>query len=217
MLWKTKRIISNTVRASAMSWGWSKTGWLGSSGDSECLKNGTTLLVESRSASAPPRAPRGLAPPSRDRHDPHEAEGEKGSGGGFGDDTYSHRQVGPLRLHDARHTFASLALASGKRVRWVASQLGHANPELTLRVYAHALREEEADLSFLDFGGTKRHPRGPNLRAAAATRKPPRATSRRGLKFLERETGLEPATLSLGTRSTGPKSAETAVGYARAA
>jgi hypothetical protein len=33
----------------------------------------------------------------------------------------------------------------------VAAQLGHANPELTLRVYAHALREEEADLSFLDF------------------------------------------------------------------
>jgi hypothetical protein len=68
--------------------------------------------------------------------------------------------VRPLRLHDCRHTFASLALASGKSVRWVASQLGHANPELTLRVYAHALREEETDLSFLDFGGTRRHPRG---------------------------------------------------------
>ena len=35
-----------------------------------------------------------------------------------------------------------------------------ANPALTLRVYAHALREEEQDLSFRDFGGTKRHPRG---------------------------------------------------------
>jgi integrase len=68
--------------------------------------------------------------------------------------------VRPLRLHDARHTFASLAIASGKSVRWVASQLGHANPELTLRVYAHALQEEETDLSFLDFGGTRRHPRG---------------------------------------------------------
>ena len=42
----------------------------------------------------------------------------------------------------------------------MASQLGHASPEFTLRVYAHALREEEEDLSFLDFGGTKRHPRG---------------------------------------------------------
>ena len=91
-------------------------------------------------------------------------------------------------------------MASGKSVRWVASQLGHANPELTLRAYAHALREEEADLSFLDFsGGTKRHPRGTELRAAATSRKPPRATSRRGLKNLERETGVEPATLSLGS------------------
>ena len=68
--------------------------------------------------------------------------------------------VRPLRLHDARHTFATLALGSGKSVPWVASQLGHRNAEMTLRVYAHVLREEETDLSFLDFGGTKRHPRG---------------------------------------------------------
>jgi integrase len=69
--------------------------------------------------------------------------------------------VRPLRLHDARHTYASLALASGKSVRWVAVQLGHANPELTLRVYAHALREEETDLGFLEFGGARRHPAVP--------------------------------------------------------
>ena len=103
----------------------------------------------------------------------------------------------PLRLHDARHTYASLALASGKSVRWVASQLGHANPELTLRVYAHAMREEETDLGFLDFGGTRRHPRGTELPPAAGTRKPRRATPRRGSRFLEHETGLEPATPTL--------------------
>ena len=106
----------------------------------------------------------------------------------------------PLRLHDARHTFASLAVASGKSVRWVASQLGHANPELTLRVYAHAMREEETDLSFLDFGGTKRHPRGTKPIATGRKTKPLRATPRRGKRILERETGLEPATLSLGRR-----------------
>ena len=111
--------------------------------------------------------------------------------------------IRPLRLHDARHTFASLALASGKSLRWVATQLGHANPELTLRVYAHALRDEETDLSFLDFGGTKRHPRGTKQIAASVTRKPLRATSRRGYRNLERETGLETATLSLGSAS-GP-------------
>jgi hypothetical protein len=70
---------------------------------------------------------------------------------------------------------------AGKSVRWVAAQLGHANPELTLRVYAHALREEESDLSFLDFGGTKRHPRGTAIGTAAGITKPPRANTRRGL------------------------------------
>ena len=38
----------------------------------------------------------------------------------------------------------------------MADQLGHADPALTLRVYAHAMREEETDLSFADFGGSKR-------------------------------------------------------------
>ena len=108
-----------------------------------------------------------------------------------------------MRLHDARHTYASLALASGKSVRWAVSQLGYANPELTLRVYAHALREEETDLSFLDFGDTKRHPRGTKRQAVATNRKPLRVTPRRGSRMLEHETGLEPATPPLATwRST---------------
>ncbi len=68
---------------------------------------------------------------------------------------------------------------------------------LTLRVYAHAMREEETDLSFLDFGGTRRHPRGTKRQAVATSRKPLRATPRRGSRFLEHETGLEPATPTL--------------------
>jgi len=103
--------------------------------------------------------------------------------------------VRPLRIHDARHTFASLALASGKSVRWVASQLGHASPELTLRVYAHALREEESDLSFLDFGGTKRHPRGTQGRRVDPSKSAPRATLRRSMGNMARREGFEPPTL----------------------
>jgi integrase len=52
----------------------------------------------------------------------------------------------PLELHCTRHTWATMALGAGKSVRWVADQLGHADPALTLRVYAHAMSEEEADL-----------------------------------------------------------------------
>jgi hypothetical protein len=36
-------------------------------------------------------------------------------------------------------------------VRWVADQLGHADPALTLRVYAHAMPQQEEDLSFAEF------------------------------------------------------------------
>ena len=38
----------------------------------------------------------------------------------------------------------------------MADQLGHADPAFTLRTYAHALREEEIDLSFADFDGVGR-------------------------------------------------------------
>jgi len=59
--------------------------------------------------------------------------------------------VRPLKLHAARHTFATLAIEAGRSIRWVADQLGHADPSLTLRVYAHALPTEEHDLAFVDF------------------------------------------------------------------
>jgi hypothetical protein len=64
--------------------------------------------------------------------------------------------VRPLKLHCARHTWATLALQAGRSVKWVAEQLGHAGPAFTLLVYAHAMREEEVDLSFVDFGGSVR-------------------------------------------------------------
>ena len=38
----------------------------------------------------------------------------------------------------------------------MADQVGHADPAFTLRTYAHALREEEIDLSFADFDGVGR-------------------------------------------------------------
>ena len=43
------------------------------------------------------------------------------------------RGVRSLKLHSTRHTHASLALAFGKSVKWVADQLGHSTPVLTLR------------------------------------------------------------------------------------
>jgi integrase len=46
-----------------------------------------------------------------------------------------------VRLHDLRHTAATLALAAGVPVRDVADNLGHASPSITLNVYGHAVPE----------------------------------------------------------------------------
>lgn len=56
-----------------------------------------------------------------------------------------------LRWHDLRHTAASLLIAVGLPVTYVARQLGHASPKITLETYAdlfdaaaHADRAREA-------------------------------------------------------------------------
>ncbi|MEJ7653440.1 MAG: site-specific integrase, partial [Chloroflexia bacterium] len=47
----------------------------------------------------------------------------------------------PIRLHDCRHTAATLMLMAGANLREVADHLGHADVTMTLRVYAHVLPE----------------------------------------------------------------------------
>jgi integrase len=52
------------------------------------------------------------------------------------------------RLHDLRHFAASMAgIAAGHDVRSVAGRLGHANPAMTLRVYAHAVQGGDARIA----------------------------------------------------------------------
>jgi integrase len=48
------------------------------------------------------------------------------------------------RLHDLRHLHATTLLLAGVPVHVVAARLGHADPAVTLRVYAHILREHAA-------------------------------------------------------------------------
>lgn len=42
-----------------------------------------------------------------------------------------------LRLHDLRHTYASLLIAAGAPAHFVAQQMGHSDPAFTMRTYAH--------------------------------------------------------------------------------
>jgi integrase len=52
-----------------------------------------------------------------------------------------------IRLHDIRHTFATLALEAGIHPKVVSERLGHASITITLDTYSHArpaLQEEAA-------------------------------------------------------------------------
>jgi integrase len=50
---------------------------------------------------------------------------------------------GRLSLHSLRHSFASLLIAKRLNPVFVPRQLGHSNPAITFRVYAHLF--EQAD------------------------------------------------------------------------
>ena len=44
-----------------------------------------------------------------------------------------------IRLHDLRHTFASLMLQAGVNVKVVSEMLGHASVSITLEIYSHVI------------------------------------------------------------------------------
>jgi integrase len=55
------------------------------------------------------------------------------------------RGLRPMRLHDLRHGTATRLLAHGVPMRVIADQLGHANPSLTARLYAHVVPEMQRE------------------------------------------------------------------------
>jgi len=55
--------------------------------------------------------------------------------------------IDPARLHDCRHTGATRLLADGEDIATVAEVLGHASPQVTATVYAHALPHKVAGAS----------------------------------------------------------------------
>ncbi|WP_228010927.1 tyrosine-type recombinase/integrase [Nonomuraea phyllanthi] len=59
-------------------------------------------------------------------------------------ETYPDHSLPHARLHDLRHIHATTLLLAGVPVHVVAARLGHADPSITLRVYAHVIRAAEA-------------------------------------------------------------------------
>jgi integrase len=55
--------------------------------------------------------------------------------------------VAPLRVHDLRHTCASLAIAAGADVKVLQRMLGHASAALTLDRYGHLMPGQERSVA----------------------------------------------------------------------
>lgn len=54
-----------------------------------------------------------------------------------------------VRLHDVRHTHASLLMAAGVPVKVVSERLGHASPTFTIETYQHVLPGMQAEAAKL--------------------------------------------------------------------
>ena len=73
--------------------------------------------------------------------------------------------IGELRPYDLRHTFASLLLAEGRAIHYVAEQLGH-SAQMTLRTYGHVITDYR-DREAIDAEAEIRAARGATAQAAA--------------------------------------------------
>jgi integrase len=76
------------------------------------------------------------------------------------DTAISRAGVPAIRIHDLRHTFATLALGAGVHPKQVQEMLGHADVSITLDIYSHVTEDMHRDaterigrLLFPDAGG----------------------------------------------------------------
>ncbi len=112
--------------------------------------------------------------------------------------------VRPIRFHDLRHSTASLLMMNGANPASVQRILRHSDPKLTTEVYGHLAPEYLlAEVDRLSFGPAVTRFATPLLRSAPGPRETAGTRSAKAQEFrplgVERETGFEPATLSLGS------------------
>lgn len=53
--------------------------------------------------------------------------------------------LNPIRVHDLRHTHASLLFASGADMKYVQKRLGHARIETTMNIYTHVTKDKKTE------------------------------------------------------------------------
>jgi integrase len=64
---------------------------------------------------------------------------------GPSDDKHPGSPLSHARLHDLRHVHATTLLLAGTQVLVVAARLGHADPSIALRMYAHVISNQLAE------------------------------------------------------------------------
>lgn len=52
----------------------------------------------------------------------------------------------PIRVHDLRHSHASLLIHRGVPLTAIAKRLGHESPDITLKIYAHMMPQSQDDV-----------------------------------------------------------------------
>jgi integrase len=55
------------------------------------------------------------------------------------------RKLPLVAFHALRHAHASALIAAGVDVVTIARRLGHANPTVTLRIYAHLFKKDDTE------------------------------------------------------------------------
>ena len=54
-----------------------------------------------------------------------------------------------IRLHDLRHTHATLAMQAGVPIKVISERLGHESPAFTMKQYAHVLPTMQSEAAML--------------------------------------------------------------------
>src|SRR5262249_27789845 len=59
-------------------------------------------------------------------------------------DFAEHLGMGEVTVHSLRHTHASQLIDAGVDIVTISKRLGHAKPDITLRIYAHLFRKDDS-------------------------------------------------------------------------
>ena len=80
-------------------------------------------------------------------------------------------EIRTIRIHDLRHTYASLRINKGDNIADVSNQLGHHSVKLTLDVYHHWIPgDKKAEVDALD-DLSPMHPNAPQVHPTTLERK----------------------------------------------